>query len=166
MGLFGQVLVVEGRGKGSPCLIEVIPAGSRMDLLLTQAEPISDCGSASGIRLLKGQKLLHNSQREKWEHWERSSSADSKVTEERGRRCFRYQCRDCPAAHDEDHGVAGCAPAAPQGSRDPPAASGGPHGGTCRYLKEAVTLWEPHTREGFLAELVTCDLAGDPCWSN
>lgn len=37
-----------GCGKGSPCPTEPMLAGSRMDLLLARAEPICDCGSASG----------------------------------------------------------------------------------------------------------------------
>jgi len=45
-------------------------------------------------------------------------------------------------ARDEDHGEAGCPPAAhegPQCSRHPPAAQGGPHAGVDACLKEAVT---------------------------
>jgi len=47
----------------------------------------------------------------------------------RRRRCSRHQSRDSPAARDEDHGEAGCPPAAhgdPWWSRYPPAAQGGP----------------------------------------
>jgi len=36
-----------------PCLIELMPAGSKADLLLAKAEPISDSGSASGITCLR-----------------------------------------------------------------------------------------------------------------
>ena len=35
------------------CLIEPMPAGSKMDLLLAKAKPISDSGSASGITYLR-----------------------------------------------------------------------------------------------------------------
>ena len=39
-----------------------MPAGSKSDLPLAKAEPISDGGSASGITdLRKGEKLLRNS---------------------------------------------------------------------------------------------------------
>ncbi|TRZ15267.1 hypothetical protein HGM15179_011840 [Zosterops borbonicus] len=87
---FTQVLVAGGRdgccGKGSLCPTEPMPAGSSMTLLLAKAEPISDCGSASGIRFLKDQKLLHNSSCNQREVriCERNSSADSQVTEEGG----------------------------------------------------------------------------------
>jgi len=46
------------------------------------------------------------------------------------------------AAHDEDHGEAGCSPAVhggPQWSRSPSAAHGGPLAGAGGCLKEAVT---------------------------
>jgi len=35
------------------CLIEPVPASSKMDLLMAKAEPISDGGSASGITYLR-----------------------------------------------------------------------------------------------------------------
>ena len=45
------------------CPTEPMPAGSKTDLLLAKAEPISHGGSASGITYLrkKGKKLLRNS---------------------------------------------------------------------------------------------------------
>jgi len=55
-GLHGEVLVVGGATgvtsvrsywKLLPCLIEPVPAGSRMDPLLAKAEPISNSGSTS-----------------------------------------------------------------------------------------------------------------------
>jgi len=62
------------------------------------------------------------------------------------------------AAHDEDHGEAGCSPAVhggPRWSRYPPVACGGPHAGAGGCLKEAVTPWRAHARTGLLAGLVT-----------
>jgi len=39
-----------------PCLIKPVPAGSKMDLPLAKAEPISNGGSASVITYLRGRK--------------------------------------------------------------------------------------------------------------
>jgi len=40
-----------------PCLIKPVPAGSKTDLLLAKAKPISDSGSSSVIKYLrKGRK--------------------------------------------------------------------------------------------------------------
>jgi len=36
-----------------PCLVEPVPASSKMDLVLDKAEPISDGGSASVITYLR-----------------------------------------------------------------------------------------------------------------
>jgi len=36
-----------------PCLMEPVPAGSKMDQPLAKAEPSSDSGSASGIKCLR-----------------------------------------------------------------------------------------------------------------
>ena len=62
MGLHGEVLVAGGRSgwaigvaslrsceKLLPCLINPVPAGSKMDPPLAKAKPIRDSGSASGI---------------------------------------------------------------------------------------------------------------------
>ena len=41
-----------------PCLIKPVPAGSKTDLLLAKAKPISDGASTSGITYVnKGKKL-------------------------------------------------------------------------------------------------------------
>jgi len=63
MGLRGKFLVVGGGAKGvtavrrcqklSPYLIQPVPAGSKTDLLLAKAKPISDGGSTSGITYLR-----------------------------------------------------------------------------------------------------------------
>jgi len=42
--------------KLSPYLIEPVPAGSKMDLLLAKGKPISDSGSTSGITYLRRAK--------------------------------------------------------------------------------------------------------------
>jgi len=36
-----------------PCLIKPVPAGSKMDPLVPKAEPVSDGGSASGVKYLR-----------------------------------------------------------------------------------------------------------------
>ena len=84
----------------------------------------------------------------------------------------------------EDHGEAGCPPAAhggPWWSRSPPAAREGPHTGAGGCLKEAVTPWEAHAGAGSWQDLWprgersphwsrfsgrTCDPVGDPCWNS
>jgi len=60
---------------------------------------------------------------------ERNNSADTKVSEQgEGKRCLRHWSRGSSlAARDEDHGEAGCPPAAhgsPWWSRYPPVAHG------------------------------------------
>ena len=77
---------------------------------------------------------------------ERNNPEDTKVSEEGGggRRCSRCHSKDSSAARGEDHGEAGCPPAAHGGawwSRYPPAAHGGPHARSGGCLKEAVTPW-------------------------
>ncbi len=54
--------------------------------------------------------------------------------------------QDSSATRGEDHGGAGCPPAAhggPRRGRDPPAARGGPHAGAGGGLKEAVARGGP-----------------------
>jgi len=112
-----------------PCLIKLVPAGSKTDLRLAKAKPISNGHSASRIAHLRsGEKPAQLQLERGMRICERNNSADTKVSEEGGgRRCSRHQSRDSPAARGEDHGEAGCAPAAhggPQWSRSPPAACG------------------------------------------
>jgi len=89
-----------------------------------------------------------------------------------------------PPARDEDHGEAGCAPAAhggPQWSRSPLTAPAGPHAGAGGCPQEAVTLWGHHAGAGSWQGLRTlgersprrsrfagraCDPVGDPRWSS
>jgi len=115
------------------CLIKPVPASFKTDLPLAKAKPISDSGSASGITYLrKGKKknLQGNSSGKRGVRLcERNNSADTKVSAEGGgRRCSRRWSREfSPAARDENHGEAGCTPAAhegPQWSRYPPVARG------------------------------------------
>ncbi|GAB0188514.1 acid sphingomyelinase-like phosphodiesterase 3b [Grus japonensis] len=63
-----------------------MPAGSKVDPPLAKAEPISDGGSASGIKeLRRGKKLLWQLQPERGVRiCERNSSADTKVSAEGG----------------------------------------------------------------------------------
>jgi len=114
-----------------PCLIQPVPASSKMDLPLAKPEPVSDGGSASGItQLRRGKKTVGNGSRERGvRRCERNNPADTNVSEEGGgKRCSRCQSRDSSlAAHDDDHGETGCPPAAhggPRWSRSPPV----PHG--------------------------------------
>jgi len=92
---------------------------------------------------------------------ERNNSADTKVSEEGGgRRCLRRQSRESSlAAHDEDHGEAGCSPCSPWRSTLEQISTcspwKGPHTRAGRCLKEAVTLWGAHAGAGLLAGPVT-----------
>jgi len=66
------------------CPTEPTPAGSKMDLLLAKAKPISYCGGTSGITQLKrGEKILHsNLQQEKGvRRCETNNCADTQVSE-------------------------------------------------------------------------------------
>ena len=85
-----------------------MPAGSKMDLLLAKAKPISNSGSASVITYLRRGKEVTVQRQLQPERGvrlcERNNSADTKVSEEGG------------GGDAEDHGEAGC----------PPAAHGGP----------------------------------------
>ena len=47
---------VRSSQKLPPCLIKPVPAGSKTDLLLAKAKPISNGGSASVISLRRGRK--------------------------------------------------------------------------------------------------------------
>ena len=61
-----------------------------------------------------------------------------------------------PAARGEDHGEAGCPPAAhgrPRWSRYPPAARGGPHAGAGGCPEDAVTPWEARAGAGSWQDL-------------
>ncbi|GAB0183589.1 epimerase family protein SDR39U1 [Grus japonensis] len=63
-----------------------MPAGSKTDLLLAKAEPISNGGSTSGVTLLRrGKKNPPLQQETGVRISERNNSADHKVTEEGGR---------------------------------------------------------------------------------
>jgi len=115
------------------CLTKPTPAGSKMDLTLAKAEPSSNVHSTSVITYLRrGRKKTEVKQQSRERgvrQCERNNSADTKVSEEGGgRRCSRRRSRESSlAAHDEDHGEAGCPPAVhggPQWSRSPPAARG------------------------------------------
>jgi len=78
------------------------------------------------------------------------------VKKGRGRKCSRHRSRGAPAARDEDHGEAGCPPAAhggPWWSRSPPAVCGGPHAGAGACLKEALTPWRARAEAGFWQDL-------------
>jgi len=118
--------------ENSPMSDSTNATGSKTDLPLDKAEPISDGSSAYVIIYLKrGKKLLCKKRRQPergLKICERRNSADTEVSEEGGgRRCSRHQSRDSPAAHGEEHGEAGCALAArggPQWSRSPPVARG------------------------------------------
>ena len=94
------------------------------------------------------------------------------------------QALDSPAAHGEDHGEAGFAPAArggPWWSRSPPAAHGRPCAWAGGCPKEAVTPWRARAGAGSCQDLWPhgessphwsrfagrpCDPVGDPCWSS
>ena len=101
----------------------------------------------------------------------------------RGRRCSRRRSRDPPAARGEDHGEAGCPPAAHggrmRGCRDSTCI---PWRTPCRsrwgHLKEAVARGKPTLEQapgrtcgerspcqGRFAGR-TCDPVGDPHWSS
>ena len=76
----------------------------------------------------------------------------------RGKKCSRHWSRDSPAACEEDHGEAGCLPAAlgdPRWSIYPPAAHRGPSATADGHPKETVTLWEACTGVGSCQDLWT-----------
>ena len=98
--------------------------------------------------------------------------------------CSRCWSGGTPAAHGEEHGEVGCAPAAhggPWWSSYPPAARGGPYPRADGHPKEAVTPQRAHIGAGSWQDLWacgqttshwsgfagrTCDPLGDPCWSS
>ena len=65
-----------------------MPAGSKTDLLLAKAEPISDSGSASGRTELRREKIVAGTQKLQLERGvrtcERNSPADPQVSAEGG----------------------------------------------------------------------------------
>jgi len=119
-----------------PCLIKLVPAGSKTDPPLPKAKPVSNGGSTSVITYLKkGRKKLYVVRRHlerRVRPCERKNSADIKVREEGGgRRCLRHWSRESSlATHAEDHDEAGCPSAihgGPRWSRSPPVAHGRDH---------------------------------------
>jgi len=182
-GLHGKVLVAGAIGmifvrsceKLPPCLIKPVPAGSNTDLLLAKAKPIHNSGRASVITYLRGGKKLQWKQqsRERSETmWDKQLCRHQGQWRRRGRRCSRCLSRQFSlAACGEDHGEAGCPPAAhggPRCSRYPPVAHG--RDPTPEQVDAWSKLWprgrDParssrplergaHTRAGLLAGLVT-----------
>jgi len=165
-----------------PCLIESVPAGSKMDLPLAKAKPISDGGSASGItQLRRGRKKLcrRNGRVERGvRQCERNNSEDTTVSEEAEvRRCLKCRSKELSLpARDEDHDEAGCSPAlhgGPWWSRSPPVAVEGTASqsrympeGSCDPVGSPALEQTPararrsmergaHARAGLLAGLVT-----------
>jgi len=113
------------------CPTEVMPASSNMDLLLANAESISEGGSTSGITYLRrGKKPVQ--QQLQQERGVRIHERNKVSEEGEGMRCSRRQRRDSSATHCEDHSEPGCHPTAhggPRWSRDPPASCGGAYAG-------------------------------------
>ncbi|GAB0189361.1 zinc finger and BTB domain-containing protein 5 [Grus japonensis] len=113
-----------------------MPAGSKMDLPLAKAEPISDSGSASGITYLRREKK----QQEKLQPergvriCERNNSADTKPMEDDGGADIHLQPIEDPMLEQVE---------APEGGRDPV---------------------ESPRWSGFAGR--TCDPEGDPRWSS
>ena len=95
--------------------------------------------------------------------WEKPLCRHQAQWRRRGRRWSRRWSRDSPAVNGEDHGEAGCAPAAhggPRWNRYSFAAYGGPHAraGGCR--KAAVTPWRLHSGVGSWQDLWPCGERG------
>jgi len=156
-----------------------------MDPLLAKA--ISNSGSTTVITYLRRGETCGETavEREKWDYVRETTLQTPRSMKEGGRRCARRRSRDfSPAAHEDDHDEAGCAPAAhesPQWSRYPPAARGRPHARSGECPKEVVTLWGARAGAGSWQDLWThgersphwswfagraCDPVGDPPWSS
>jgi len=199
MGSRGKVLVVGGAigvasmrscEKLPPCLIKPVSAGSKTDLPLAKAKPISNSGSASVITYLrKGRKktAVKWQWREGGVRWcERNNSADTQVSEEgRGGGAWDTGAEGLPLQlmmktmvrqvvalkSTEIHGGADITCSLWKG----------PHAEAGGCLKEAVTPWGDSTGAGLCQDLRTrgerspcrsrfvgraCDPMGDPCWSS
>ncbi|GAB0183154.1 hypothetical protein GRJ2_000780700 [Grus japonensis] len=127
-----------------------MPAGSKMDLLLAKAEPISDGGSASGITELRRRNKKPTkgicSQRGV-RICERNNSAPRSVQTE-GEEVLQAPEPRFPCG--EDHGEAGC-PLQPMEV----------HGGADIHLQPT----EAPMPEQVDAPKEGCDPVGSPCWS-
>jgi len=83
-GSGGATVVASVRScqKLPPCPVDLMPAGSKMDLPLAKAEPISDGGSTSGItQLRRGKKTWATATADRAKS---ENSANTKVGEEGG----------------------------------------------------------------------------------
>ncbi|GAB0204743.1 epimerase family protein SDR39U1 [Grus japonensis] len=123
-----------------------MPAGSKTDPSLAKAKPIS----ASVITYLRRKTELL--QLERGVRRCKKLCRHQGQCRRRGRRCSRHRSRDPPAARGEDHGEAGC----------PPAAYGGRMMVEQRFHLQPVedpTPEQVETPEG------GCDPMGSPHWS-
>ena len=188
----GKVLVVEGLQKWLPWEAarnfphvwqSQCQSASKTDPQLAKAEPISNSGSASGLR--RGKPTVQQQLRETSETiWEKQLCRHQGQWRRSRRRWSRHQSRHSPAARDEDHGEAGCLPAVHGGSqwnRDPSAAHGRPHARAGGRPKKTVMPWEACAAAGSCQDLRTggersprcsrfagsaCDPMRDPRWSS
>jgi len=146
------------------CLTEPVPDSSKVDPLL--AKTTSDGGSASGVTYLRGIPCCETAvEREELDYVRETTLQTPRSVKKEGEEVLQMpEQRFSPAACDEDHGEAGCRPAAhggPWWGRSPPAAHGRPHAEAGGCLKEAVTPSWSRLLAG------PADLWRDrsPCWS-
>jgi len=150
-----EVASVRSCEKLPPCLIKPVPAGSKMDLLLAKARPISDGGSALVITCLRrGKKnvLKWQSRERGVRGCERNYFADTKVSEkQRGGDARNVGAESLPLQLMMKTMVRQAVPLQPMEV----------HGGADIHLQpvEGTPRWSRWIPEG------GCDLMGRPRWS-
>ncbi|KAJ7425831.1 hypothetical protein WISP_20382 [Willisornis vidua] len=136
-----------------PCVVEPMPAGSRMDPPLAKAKAIRNHSNASGITYLRRKKSCCadescGQRRAEQEHV--NNYADTKVSGEGGKEVLQVPEQRC--SYGTDHGEAAVPLQPMEDHRDAkihlqPGEGTHTRAGGC--LKEAVTLWEAHAGAGF-----------------
>jgi len=143
-----------------PCLTEPVPDGSKMDLPLAKAKPVTDSSRASVITYLRRAKTCCGRAVERGVRLceKITLQTPKSVKKEEDKVLQTPEQRFSPAAFDKDHGEAGCPSAVhrgPRWSRSPPVAHGRPHAGAGGCPKEVVTLWGARAGAGFWQDLWT-----------
>ena len=143
--------------KASPMSMEPMPASCKTAPPLAKVKPISDHGSAFGLAgLRRGKKNCGGTAVERGVRLhERNNSADTPVSAEGGEEVLQALEQRFPAAHEADHGEAGCpcSHGGPRGSRSPPAARGGPQAGSGGAWRRLWPCGEPHAGAGSWQDL-------------
>lgn len=115
--------------------------------------------ASSGITYWRrGKTTVENSQKSSDNMWEKQTHTHQGQSGRRERRCSRHWTR-FPRSPGEEDGEAGCSPLTRESGADIHPFW------TSDYMKEAVTVWRPHTGAGSWQNLWPCAVRS-PCWGS